>query len=185
MPAAKKTTKKKLTKKRIAKKRRSRKAASNEAKLEQLQGAIMEHCALKNEADAIEDMLDLRRKQIENLMAEMGLTKQEVEGVGYVNFSERRTFKVKDEERLAELMTPRQLAALANITADVYDAAKAEKVAIDEAVIAGKSPSVSINRSRKKLAKERQKKHIAEARAKREDRLAQLRAEWREQRQGA
>lgn len=176
-----KSPSKKKRKKKLRKKKATPKAASNDPRIAELEETIREYCDLANRLDAIEDLMAVRKKRAENLMADMGLSRQEATGFGTAAFSERRSFKVIDQDALAKLMSKKQLAALAKITADVYDAAKAEKVAIDEAVQVGKTPSLSISRSRKKLARERQKKHIAEARKAAEARIEAHRAEWRTQ----
>lgn len=173
MPAARK--KKKKAKKKVTKK----KVKPDDPRLAEVDNAIREYCDLANRADAIEDLMSVRKKRVDILMSDMGLSRQDIDGIGGAKYSERRTFKVRDEERLSELMPKRQLAALAKVTADVYDAAVAEKVAIDEAVAVGRSPSLSISRSRTKLAKERQKKHIAASRKAAEERVEANRAEWR------
>jgi hypothetical protein len=75
-------------------------------------------------------------------------------------------------------MSPLQLASLAKITADVYDAAKAEQMPIDEAVVVGHDESMTVARSRTKAEKDRRKSHIEESKRQAEQRIAVLREQF-------
>jgi len=86
-------------------------------------------------------------------------------------FTRRRSFKVHDRDRLAELMPPKQLAALVKVTADVYDAAEREGLPLDEAVTVGLSESLTVSRARTKAAGERRKQYIEESKRQAEQRI--------------
>lgn len=159
-----------------AKKRKSQTApdADTEMARKELADLLYEHSVIADRIDALEEMKQIRRDRVLLLMRKLGIRKFEGDA-GDVSFSQRRSFRVLNHERLAELMSPLQLAALAAITADTYDAAKAENVPIDEAVVVGTSDSMTINRARTKTEKERRRQHIDESRRQAEQRIAAMR----------
>lgn len=146
-------------------------------KRKELDDLLYEHSVIADRMDALEEMKSARRNRILLLMRDLGSTKFEGEA-GQAAFTTRRSFTVRSAEKLAELMTPLQLAALASITADVYDAAKAEKVAIDDAVTVGQSESLTVSRARTKAETDRRKQHIAESKRQAEQRIAELREQF-------
>lgn len=150
-----------------AKKKQDEARDDREVELERL---LTEHAVLKDRRDAIDEMLEVRKGRINMLMSEVGLGKYKSDA-GEASFSRRRSFKVKDRDRLAELMTPRQLAALARVTADVYDAAEREGIPLDEAVTVGHSESLTISRARTKTAREARKHYIEESKKQAEQRI--------------
>ena len=147
---------------------------TEESQLIELRQQIDEYCLIKDRMDALDKMLSPRKKRIRLLMEDLGLSKAEA-GSGGAAFTERRSFSVVDAGRLVELFDPHQLAANVRITADVYDAAKAENIEIDEAVRVGLSPSLSVSRARNKKARELRNQYIAESRDQAEKRIAALR----------
>jgi len=144
----------------------------------ELERLISEHAMLSNQIDVLEEMRTKRKGRIHLLMRELGRSKLTADD-GTANFQVRRSFQVTDHERLAELMSPGQLAALAKITADVYDAALSENVPLDEAVTVGKDENLTVSRRRTKEAKARRNAHIEESRRQAEARLEALREEFR------
>jgi hypothetical protein len=157
MGAKKKTTKKKV------------KPSLDERELE-LSRLLTEHSVLKDRRDAIDEMIDVRKERILMLMSESGMGRYKSAN-GEASFTCRRSFRVHDRDRLAELMSPKQLASLVRITADVYDAADREGVPLDEAVTVGQSESLTISRARTKDAQELRKKYIEESKRQAEQRI--------------
>lgn len=151
---------------------------SEETLLDELRQQIDEFCLIKDRMDALENLLEPRKKRIRLLMEDLGLSRAEADG-GNSSFTERRSFEIVDAERLSELFDAHTLAANVKITADVYDAAKAEGIKIDEAVRVGRNPSLSVSRARSKQAKERRKQYIAESREQAEKRIDALRKKMR------
>jgi hypothetical protein len=164
-----------------AAKKRARPALDEDAKeaaaRKELADLLYEHSVIADRMDALEEMKKVRRDRILLLMRDLGLSKFEGDA-GDISFQSRRSFRVRDHERLAQLMSPLQLAALASITADVYDAAVAEKVPIDEAVVVGQSESMTVSRARTKAEKDRRKQHIEESKRQAEQRIAALREQF-------
>jgi len=150
-----------------------KKPATDDRSVE-LRQNITEHCLIKDRIDALEKMLDVRKKRIHILMEDIGLSKVDAEA-GSAAFTERRSFTVVDPSRLAKLFDRETLAANVRITADVYDAAIGAKIKIDKAVRVGLSPSLSVTRARSKQAREQRKQYIAESKAQAEKRIATLR----------
>jgi hypothetical protein len=151
---------------------------AEESAKSELSDLLYEHAVIADRMDALEDMKKVRRDRILLIMRDLGLSKFEGDA-GEVSFASRRSFRVSDHEHLATLMSPLRLAALANITADVYDAAKAENMSIDEAVIVGHTESMTVGRARTKAEKDRRKQHIEESRRQAEQRIAALREQFR------
>ncbi len=149
-------------------------AASDAADRKELADILFEHSVIADRLDALEEMKKVRRDRALLLMRKLGLSRFEG-SAGDIQFSSRRSFRVTDAARLTEFMSPLQLAALASITADVYDAAKAEEQPIDEAVTVGESETMTISRARTKVEKNRRKAHIQESRQQAEQRIAALR----------
>ena len=139
---------------------------------------IGECAVLKDRQDALEEMTKQRKDRILVLMRAEGASKIKAPA-GEAAFTARRSFKVHDPKRLAKMMTKVQLASLVKITADVYDACVAEEKPIDEAVTVGKSESLSVSRSRTKVAKERRVQHIAESKRQAEKRITAFRKQLR------
>lgn len=173
-------------KKKAKARRRRRKAASTSAsgiveaddeRVGELEQQIQEHAVITDRIDALEDMKGQRKSRILLLMRDLGVSGHSCQG-GSATFTTRRSFKVHDHERLAELMSPVQLASLAKVTADVYDAL-AESMELDEAVTVGRSESLTVSRARTKVAKERRKGHIEESKRQAEQRIADIRSEFK------
>lgn len=139
----------------------------HEAQIEQL---LTEYATLKDNRDAIDTMLEQRKERLLMLMSESGIGKFKGKS-GEASFTRRRSFKVHDTNRLAELMSHAQLASLAKITADVYDAAEREDIPLNEAVTVGISESLTVSRASTKEAKERRKRHIEESKRQAEKRV--------------
>lgn len=143
----------------------------------EIRDLLYEHSVITDRMDALEEMKQVRRDRLLILVRQLGLSR--VEGdAGDVAFQSRRSFKVTSVERLAAMMTPLQLASLVHITADVYDAAKAEGKPIDEAVVVGQSETMTVSRSRTKAEKERRRQHIDESKRQAEQRIAALREQF-------
>jgi hypothetical protein len=147
------------------------------ASRKELADLLYEHSVIADRMDALEEMKQVRRDRILALMRDLGLSKFEGDA-GDISFTAPRSFRVTDAERLAALMSPLQLAALAKITADVYDAATAEGLAIDEAVKVGHSTTMTVSRSRTKTEKDRRRQHIEESKRQAEQRIAVLREQF-------
>lgn len=137
---------------------------------EEIERLLTEHSVLKDRRDAIDGMIDVRKERLLLLMSEAGIGRYKGKS-GEVSFTRRRSFKVTDSDKLVELMSPRQLASLVRVTADVYDAAMREDIALDEAVTVGRSESLTVSRSRTKEAKDRRKKYIEESKRQAETRI--------------
>lgn len=153
-----------------AKKKPVAAAATPDAQELELQRLLTEHAVLKDRRDAIDEMIEVRKERILLLMSESGMSRVKNDA-GEASFMRRRSFKVHDKDRLAELMSPRQLAALVRVTADVYDAAEREGIPLDEAVTVGQSESLTISRSRTKAANEARKHYIEESKRQAEQRI--------------
>ena len=151
---------------------------TEEQQLEELRQQISEFCLIKDRMDALDNMLDARKKRIRLLMEDIGIAKVDADA-GSAAFTERRSFKVADPARLVQMFDVVVLAANCKVTADLYDAAKAEGVAIDEAVTVGLSPNLSVSRARSKAARERRSQYIAESKSQAEKRINALRTTLR------
>jgi hypothetical protein len=81
---------------------------------------------------------------------------------GNAAFSSRRTFHVKDPEKLAELIPPLELARAFKPSAAFVDGAKKAEIPILEAVEVRHEPTFRVERARTKAATERQKQIIEE-----------------------
>ena len=136
----------------------------------ELERLLTEHAVLKDRRDAIDDMIEVRKDRILLLMSEAGLGRYKNDA-GEASFTRRRTFKIHDQARLVELMSPAQLASLARVTADVYDAAAREGIPLDEAVTVGISESLTVARARTKAANDIRKQYIEESKRQAEQRI--------------
>jgi hypothetical protein len=141
-----------------------------EQRNEEIERLLAEYSSLKDSRDAIDSMLEVRKERLLMLMSETGLGRYAGQSA-VASFTRRRSFKVHDSNRLSELLSVGQLAALAKVTADVYDACEREGVAIDEAVTVGHGESLTVARSRTKEEKERRKAHIEESKRQAEKRI--------------
>lgn len=160
-----------------AKKQQKPAEGSEDARRKELADLLYEHAVIADRIDALEEMKGLRRDRILLLMRELGISRFEGDA-GTAAFQSRRSFKVRSPEILAKLMSPLQLAGLANITADVYDAATAENMPLDEAIIVGQTEQLSVSRARTKAERDRRKAHIDESRRQAEQRIAALREQY-------
>ena len=154
------------------------KQGTDEARTVELEELLREHSVIADRIAALEDMKDKRRSRILLLMRELGRSKFAHKGSGTISFQVKRSFKVVDHERLAELFSAGQLAGLAKITADVYDAAMAEEIPLDEAVTVGKSETMTVSRPRGKKAKEFRSQVIEESKRQAEARILILREQF-------
>jgi len=150
-------------------------ATDNDPRTVELEELLREHSVIASRIDALEDMKGQRRNRILLLMRELGRSKFSHKGSGAISFQVKRSFRVVDHERLAELFPPSQLAALAKVTADVYDAAIAEDIALDEAVTVGKSETMTVSRPRDKKSKALRSQVIDESKRQAEARIMILR----------
>jgi len=137
---------------------------------------ISEYALIKDRIDALEEMLSVRKNRLLVLLRAEGSSGYTAVS-GSAKFQVRRSFKVTDHGCLAKLMTKSQLAMLAKVTADVYDAyvQEGKQDKIEEAVMVGRSESLSISRARTKVEKERRSKHIEESKRQAEQRIKKLR----------
>jgi hypothetical protein len=151
---------------------------SDDTENDELDQLIQEYAVIKDRRDALDDMLDVRKERILLVMSETGARKHKC-GAGATSFTKRRSFKVHDAKKLASLLPKTQLAALARVTADVYDAAVAEGIKIDKAVTVGQSESLTVKRASTKEANERRSKYINESRKQAEQRIEAIRKQLR------
>jgi len=145
---------------------------------EDLDQLINEYAIIKDRRDALDEMLEVRKDRILLVMSEIGARKHKCDA-GATSFTRRRSFKVHDIDKLAKLLPKRQLAALAKMTADTYDAAKAEGIPLDEAVTVGQSESLTVSRAKTKEANKRRATYIDESRKQAEARIEAIRKQLR------
>jgi len=150
-------------------------AESGNVELDQL---INEYAIIKDRRDALDDMLEARKDRILMVMSEAGARKHKC-AAGATSFTRRRSFLIHDIDKLTKLLPKRQLAALARMTADTYDAAKAEGIPLDEAVTVGQSESLTVSRAKTKEANKRRMAYIEESRKQAEARIEAIREQLR------